>query len=199
MSTLCVSLFPSFLTKHKRCLYCWSFKCRRGLCVPLFSLYIYHSAHGASVMLICTKTPALSNAAMQSVCEMCLTICLVLLSRWFPGSRICPLIRSRWRRELWCPRAQQGLTTYSPGCCHTLLGIQGWLLNLRCLVTYHHMLPRLDRHGRKGNTIFYYFTHWFYSLTSWDSWDVLHYSFYAILKNKTDKILIVLFAISHAH
>lgn len=120
-------------------------------------------------MLICTKTPALSGSALQSVCEMCLTICLVLLSRWFPGSHICPLIRSHWRRELWCPQAQQGLTTYSPGCCRTLLGIQGWLLNPRCLVTYRHTLPQLVR-NRWNECYFYYFIYWFCNLTSWPSW-----------------------------
>lgn len=84
--------------------------------------------------------------------EIYLTIYLVPLSHWFPGSHTCPPIRSRWRQELWCPRVPREWTTYSPSCCHTPQGILGWLLSLQCLLMYHHMLLLLQRE-RHGGTV----------------------------------------------
>lgn len=110
----------------------------------LVSLYIYFERAGGRLSLfffVCFAVP------FQYV-RFGLTICLALLSRWFLGSHICPLTRNHWKQERWCPQVQPGLTMCSPGCCRTLWGIQGWILNLLCLVTYRHMLPPLVANGK---------------------------------------------------
>lgn len=50
---------------------------------------------------------------------------------------------------------------YSPGCCHTLQGIQGWLLNLQCLLMCRHMLPPLERSRESEEIATTYLIHHF--------------------------------------